>query len=109
MSLSGLFALASCHSARQRCAKKSRFEELNSTEEDADEIHDQLVGAAARFADGIRECPEADTGSVPSMEGAWQFQDRVVRYPSGGLGWVYDVGLRRSVGGSQVLFDVACF
>ena len=43
------------------------------------------------------------------MEGTRQFQDRVVRNTSGRLGWVYDVGLRRAVSGSQVLLDAASF
>lgn len=39
------------------------------------------------------ERPEADTGGFHAMEGTRQFQNRVVRYQSGRLGWVYDVGL----------------
>jgi muconolactone delta-isomerase len=29
-----------------------------------DEVHDQLERTAARFADGARECPKANSGSV---------------------------------------------
>src|SRR2546430_12827439 len=50
----------------------------------------------SRFADRIRECPEADTGDFHSMEGARQFQDRGVRGASGRVGWAYAGGLRRS-------------
>jgi hypothetical protein len=43
------------------------------------EIHDQLVRASAGVAAGIRECAEGDSGGIHPMEGARQFQDRVVR------------------------------
>src|SRR5712691_5248044 len=87
----------------------SRSEDFNSIEEDANEVHDQLVRTPARFAYRVRECPEADTGGFHSMEGARQFQDRVVRCASGRVGWAHVGGLRRSVDRSQVLLDPPCF
>src|SRR5689334_22921865 len=74
-----------------------------------DEVHDQLERTAARFAYGVRECPKANSGSVQPLEGAGQFQDRIVRHPGWRLGRVYVDGLRRSAGSSQVLFDAAGF
>src|SRR5438094_7480780 len=89
---------------------KLRSDDINAIKENiAYEIHAHMVRTPARLTDRIRECPEADTGGIHSMEGTRQFQDRVVRYTSGRLGWVYDVGLRRSVSGSQVLLDAASF
>src|SRR5437879_4307099 len=44
-----------------------------------DEIRDQLERAPAGHADRIRECPEANPGGIRSMEGARQFQDRILR------------------------------
>src|SRR6266700_2103958 len=78
------------------------------TKEDTDEVHDLLERTFARIAHRVRECPEADSGGLYSMESARQLQDRDVRHTSGGLGRVYAAGLRRSVGGSQVLLDAAC-
>src|SRR5438128_2584680 len=46
-----------------------RSDDINSIEEDANEVHDQLVRTSARIADGVRECPEADPGGFHSMEG----------------------------------------
>src|SRR5260370_5908247 len=42
------------------------------------EIHAHLVRTSARIAYGILQCTEADSGGFRSMEGARQFQDRVV-------------------------------
>jgi muconolactone delta-isomerase len=51
-----------------------------------DEVHDQLERTAARFAYGVRECPKANSGSVQPLEGAGQFQDRIVRLRVGDWG-----------------------
>src|SRR5229473_1087633 len=85
-----------------------RYDDINSIKENTDEVHDQLVRTFARIAYGVRECPEADTGGFHSMEGARQFQNRVVRCASGRVGWAHVGGLRRSVGHSQVLLDLTC-
>ncbi len=73
------------------------------------EIHDQLERTFTRIADGVRECPEANSGGFHPMEGARQFQDRDVRDPSRRLGRLYDGRLRRSADRSQVLLNAACF
>src|ERR1700693_1386305 len=43
------------------------------------------------------------------MEGARQFQDRILRNTSWRVGWAYAGRVRRSGGHSQVLFDASCF
>src|SRR6185369_9875673 len=69
---------------------------------------DQLVRTPAGFAYRVRECPEANPGGVRSMEGAREFQDRILRDTSRRVGWAYAGRVRRSGGNSQVLFDASC-
>src|SRR6059058_2870964 len=43
------------------------------------------------------------------MEGARQFQDRLLRDTNRRVGWAYAGGMRRSTDHSQILFDAARF
>src|SRR6059058_2671950 len=43
------------------------------------------------------------------MEGARQFQDRLLRDTNRRVGWAYAGGMRRSTDHSQILFDASCF
>src|SRR5207244_865070 len=63
----------------ERFSGRNGTPDLNSTEENANEIRDQLVRTGAGFAHGVRECPEANPGGIRSMEGARQFQGRILR------------------------------
>ena len=47
---------------------RSCSEDFNSIEEDADEVHDQLVRTPARFAYRVRECPEG----ILDVFGQWK-------------------------------------
>src|ERR1700730_17206259 len=59
------------------------------TKEDTDEVHDHLERTFARIAHRVRECPEADSGGLHSMESA----PTTSRSRCSSYGWGHGAGI----------------